>query len=917
MADPHHTDTARAPRLASLLLRVLLPGSEAEFIVGDLDEEFGGHAVERLGLRGARRWYWRMAITSIGARWRPSVVLWRARAGARGRARETAGRGGSAGADRYGTIHGKTKTKGGGHMDRLWQDVHYAVRSLLRSPGFTLVALLILTLGIGANTAMFTVVNSVLLRPLPFPQSDRLVRVWSARAEGARGSLSMPDFRDWAERTTTLSDLGLYSTLPSDLILQNEGPAEEVETAHVSAGFFETLGVPAYLGRTLRPEEEYGQNRVVVLSHGTWVRRFGSDPGIVGRTLTLQNEGYEVVGVMPVGFGFPTPDIEMWTFLTIIPEESIPLNLRVVRFLDAVGRLGPGSTVESATADLSAVAASLSTEYADSNEGLIQATVEPLHQTMVGDARTPLLVLLGAVGFILLIASANMANLLLARGTGRGPEMAVRTALGAPKSRLIRQVLTESVVLAGLGGAAGIALSFASLRGLATWSAGVIPRATEVGPDLRVLTFAVGLSVLTGLLFGVLPALAISKSGVAETLKVGGRGGRSAKGGTQPWLVGAEVAIAVVLLVGAGLLLRSLWLTQRVDPGFAPEDRLAVTLTISASTYSERPAYMGFYREALDRFGRLPGVIEAGSIRHFPMQGAGEQTDWGVVGEDRSDAEDERYLQMIQVSPGLFRSLGIRLQQGRAITAVDTDDAPPTVVINERLARLAFGGEPAVGRALRMYGEEIEVVGVVADVKHLGLREEAPPVAYFSQEWIPRRGMTFVLHTAGNALAVVPDVRQVLADMDPEQPISEISTAAGVLSDSVAEPRFFATLLGVFALLALVLASLGIYGVISYQVGQRTRELGIRIALGAGRGDALRLVLRGGMTPAVLGTVLGLGAALALTRVMGALLFGVGSADLPTYLGVAVALLLVAGAACVVPARRATRIDPVGALRSE
>ena len=309
--------------------------------------------------------------------------------------------------------------------------------------------------------------------------------------------------------------------------------------------------------------------------------------------------------------------------------------------------------------------------------------------------------------------------------------------------------------------------------------------------------------------------------------------------------------------------------------------------------------------------------LEAGSIRHFPLQGAGEQTDWGVVGDDSPTTEDERYVQVLQVSPGLFRSLGIRLQQGRGISDADTEDAPPTVVINERLARLAFGGGPAVGRSLQMYGAEIEVVGVVADVKHFGLREEAPPVAYLSQELIPRRGMTFVLHTAGNPLAVVAGVRQTLADMDPDQPISEIATADRVLSDSVAEPRFFAVLLGVFALLALVLASLGIYGVISYQVGQRTREIGIRIALGAGRGDALRLVLHGGMTPAVLGTVIGLGAALALTRVMGALLFEVGSADLPTYLGVAAALLLVAGAACVVPAMRATRIDPVGALRAE
>ena len=404
---------------------------------------------------------------------------------------------------------------------------------------------------------------------------------------------------------------------------------------------------------------------------------------------------------------------------------------------------------------------------------------------------------------------------------------------------------------------------------------------------------------------------------MAEALKVGGRGAGRAKGGTQPWLVGAEVAVAVVLLVGAGLLLRSLWLTQRVDPGFVAEDRLAVTLTISASKYAERPTYMAFYREALDRFRRLPGVVEAGSIRYFPMQGKGEQAEWGVVGDEASTTEDERYAQILQVSPGLFRSLGIELRQGRAITALDTEEAPLTVVINERLARLAFGGEPAVGRSLRLSGTEAEVVGVVADVKHFGLRQEAPSVVYVSQERIPRRGMTFVLHTTGNPLAAVAGVRQVLADMDPDQPISEVAMAGAILSDSVAQPRFFAALLGVFALLALVLASLGIYGVISYQVGQQTREIGIRLALGAERGDTVRLVLRGGMVPAALGTLVGLGVALALTRIMEALLFGVGSADLSTYAAVAAALLLVAAVACVVPARRATRIDPVGALRAE
>ena len=623
-------DPTNAPRLAGLLLRVLLPGVEAEFIVGDLDEEFLEHVVKRLGTSGARRWYWRMAVASIGERWRLSVILHRV----------GLGRDGTSRGDRYGSIHGM-KTTGGIQMDRLLQDVRYALRSLLRNPGFTLVALLVLTLGIGTNTAMFTVVNSVLIRPLPFPQSERLVRVWAARSEGGHGGLSVPDFEDWAERTTTLSDLGLYSMLPSDLILQNEGPAEEVETAFVSAGFFEALAVPARLGRTLRREEEYGQNWVVVLSHDSWVRRFGSDPTLVGRTLTLKNEGYEVVGVMPQGFGFPTPDVEMWAFLTVIPESSIPLQLRPVRFLNAVGRLALGSTVETAADDLGSVAAALSTEYADTNEGLNRATVEPLHQTMVGNVRTPLLVLLGAVGFILLIACANMANLLLARGTSRGAEMTVRTALGAPKGRLIRQVLTESVVLSGLGGLAGVALSFAGLRSLTSWSAEVIPRAAEVSPDLHVLVFAVGLSLLTGILFGVLPAFAISRTGVPQALKVGGRGVGRGRGGTQSWLVGVEVAVAVVLLVGAGLMLRSLWLTQRVDPGFDAEDRLAVTLTISAATYPERPDYMGFYREALDRLGRLPGVLEVGSIRHFPMQGAGEQAGWSVVGDDPTATEDE------------------------------------------------------------------------------------------------------------------------------------------------------------------------------------------------------------------------------------------------------------------------------------
>jgi predicted permease len=804
-------------------------------------------------------------------------------------------------------------------MGALIQDLRYAFRQLVKHPGFTLVAVLTLALGIGATTALFTVINGVLVRPLPYPNPDQLLLLYSAYPDRGsnRGTLSRPDFDDWARRSRTIERMGLYTTLPGNLVLSDQEGAREVRTAHVSWGLLSTLGTGPALGRVFREDDETGNPFVVVLSHGFWLRQFGGDSSVVGRTVTLSDKSFQVIGVMPQGFGFPDPNVEAWALLAIIPPENIPMQLRGVRFLRAVGRLARGATPDQARQDLSAIALALSHEYPEPNEGLEAADVRPLRDAVVGNVEMALLILFGAVGLVLLIASANVASLLLARGIARHRELAVRTALGASRRRVVRLLVTESAVLGVLGGVAGCVLAFWGVEVILARSAGIIPRVGEVSPDGRVLAFALAVTLFTVLLFGLLPAWAVARADPARQLgEAGGDRGTTrlrARGG----LVAAEVAVAVVLLIGAGLLVRSLWTLSDVNPGFRPDGALALTLTIPTSRYPARADFLGQHDRLLARFRAIPGVEVAGSIRYLPMRGVGETAGWEVPGAPAGQRSERRTAESLQVTPDLFRALGVPLLAGRPVSAEDVDDAPPVIVVSETLARQAFPGQNAVGRIVHVYGETVTIVGVVGDVHQRALETAPTPTIYVPLRQVPRRAMTFVLRTDGNPLTLAAAAERAVHEVDPGQAISEMTPLDAVVGDSIARPRFFTLLLSLFAVLAVALAAVGIYGVLAFAVRQRTRELGIRMALGADRRETLLLVVRQGMRPAGLGLVVGFVAAVGLSHLMRGLLFEIRPLDPITY-GVGVVLLSgVALAACWIPGTRAMRVDPMEALRHE
>jgi predicted permease len=812
--------------------------------------------------------------------------------------------------------------RGGRVLDDLSQDLRFTLRKLRRSPGFALVVLLTLALGIGANTAIFTLVDSILLRPLPFPAPDRLVRVYQTAPErGAfRGTLSLPDGRDLGERSRMVSALGMYSALPSGLIFTGGDQPRELATAYVSGGFFPALAVSALYGRTLLPEEEEGDNHVVVLSHAFWLQEAGGDPSVVGTTLDMEGIAFRVVGIMPPDFAFPDPDVEIWTFLTVIDPSSIPLQLRPVRILNALARLAPGVGLEEAQAELSAIAQRIQEEFAEGRTPeVVGASLVPLQEAMVGDARLALVVLLGAVGLILLIACANVANLLLARGIGRGQEMALRAALGAGRSRLAMQLLTESVLLGLVGGGTGLVFALLGVEAFVARGGELLPRTWEVGIRWEVLFFTLGISLLTGLVFGLLPAATAARTDPSQGLRRGPLRGSTA-GGQQrvrQTLVVAQVAVAVVLLVGAGLMTRSLVSLQNVDPGFRAEGLLGVTVSLSDVLFREREEYMGAYHTLLERYRTLPGVEGAASIRYLPMRGSGEQVTYTVVGRAPPPRGQEPTAWTLQVSQDLFQVMGIPLLAGRSFSPDDRAEPPLVTVVNETLAREAFNGEDPVGQRLAFWGYEAEVVGVVGDVHQEGLRESPLPTAYIHQEQVARSAMTFVLRTAGRPLQMAGPARQVVAELEPNQAITAIESVEEVVHGSTARARFITLLLGSFAILAFVLAALGIYGVVAYLVARQLHEIGIRLALGARPSEAMGLVLRRGLAPVVLGLVLGVALSLPLTRPLGGLLFQVGAGDPASYLSGASLLLAAALVATLVPACRALRANPGSLLGQE
>jgi predicted permease len=812
-------------------------------------------------------------------------------------------------------------------MRTLLQDVRYGARMLLKNPGFTFVAVLVLALGIGANTALFSVVNGVLLRPLPYGDPERIVTLWERNERDgiARDDVSPANFLDWQERATAFSEIAFANPFSFDYTGGDE--PEVLRNALVSRGFFQILGTNALHGRTFLPEEyEAGKSQVVVLGHGLWQRRFGGDPKIVGRTLTLDDKPYTVVGVMPPEFRlhlFDKPE-EMWS------PQVLTENLRSQRkatYLKVIARLKPGATVEGARAEMDAIAARLAEEHPSTNQGVGITTIT-LPEQMTGAWRPALLVLLGAVGCVLLIACANVASLLLARGATREREFAIRGAVGASRLRLVRQLLTENLMLAALGCAGGLALAAWGVDLIVALNPADIPRIEQVGLDGATLGFAIGVSLITALVFGLVPALAYSKTDLNLSLKESGRGTTTGLAGSRlrGGLVVMEIALSFVLLIGAGLLLRSFVGLLRVDPGFAPDKVLALQTFIwdKYTTPEQRTAYVN---EALERIKSLPGVEAAGVTTALPLLESSSNTSVPLVieGQPAPPTGQEPVAQATIATGDYFSAMGARLLGGRLFNQFDTKDSPKVALINETMRRRYWAGEDPLGRkftvrSTRGEGQSaitLEVVGVVGDLRHEGLDKEPRPEFFRPHTQSPSGSIIFVVRTTGDPASLIPALKARLWEINRAQPFYYVSTMEQLLSDSLKARRFSLALLALFATLALVLAVTGIYGVMSFTAGRRTHEIGVRMALGAGRLDVLKLVIGQGMRLALVGVAIGSIVSLALTRVMSSLLYGVSASDPTTFAGIALLLTVVAFLACYVPARRAASVDPLAALRHE
>lgn len=823
-------------------------------------------------------------------------------------------------------------------MDNLLQDLRYGARMLFKNPGFTLIAMLTLALGVGANTAIFSVINAVLLRSLPYQESERLV-LYNERSPQMEGmSISWPNYTDWRAQQRIFEEMGVYNR--GDYNLTGEGQPERIQAGQVTASLFRTLRVQAAQGRVFTDEEDKpGGPPVVVLSHGLWQRRFGGDPQVIGKTLSFNDRGYTVIGVMPQGFRFPSR-VEMWVPVGQLSDQPSWKQRGNHPGLYGVARLKPGATVEQARAEMDTIAAGLEKLYPNSNQDN-RLRIMPLLENYVRDVRRGLWVLFGAVGFVLLIACANIANLLLAKSTARAKELAVRSALGAGRWRIVRQLLTESLLLAVIGGALGLLLAQWGVDFILKNSPDAIPRAQEIGLDTRVFIFTFAVSILTGLVFGLIPAWHASRVDVHETLKEGGRGNSGSRQWLRASLVVTEVAAALVLLVGAGLLIRSFYRLNQVNPGFSYERLWSANITLPEKKYSPEQR-IEFWRSLTERLRSVPGVEAASFSSGLPLGNNGWQTSFTVEGRPLPPPGQSPLMEACLVSPDYFRAMSIPLLAGRYFNDQDNlqhlagrdlsklsenerfSAGLNAIVIDEEFAKRYWPNENAVGKHLRLGGRGskdaplLTVVGIVGRVKMESLSGGTDYVqGYFSSLQLPFNGMTAVIKSTVEPASLTGAVSRQVASLDPNQPIYNIRTMEQIRDESVATEKLNVTLLMLFAGVALALALVGIYGVMSYAVTQRTHEIGIRVALGAQASDVLRMVVGQGMLLAGAGVGIGLALAFGLTRLMSTLLFGISATDPATFVAVTGVLVLVALVACYVPARRATKVDPMIALRCE
>jgi putative ABC transport system permease protein len=813
-------------------------------------------------------------------------------------------------------------------METLLRDLRYGMRGLLKRPGFTAIVVLTLALGIGANTAIFSVVNAVLLRPLPFADSTRLVALGQTYPSdrAALTQFSFRNFADFRDQSKSFERLAAYYN--TNLTITGQGPAMRLRAAVVTADLFPLLGATPALGRVFQPaEDQKGGGTPVVLSYECWQRYLGGDPAAIGRTVTLDNKTFTIIGVMPAKFDFPIrpQPTEVWISTALDYEstgEGSIMVSRGYRGWRVIGRLKPEVTLAQAQAELDVIGANIAAQFPEANKDLGLRAV-PLLESLVGNLRTTLLLILGAVGVVLLIACANVANLLLERAVTRQREITVRLALGASRWRITRQHLTESLMLSFAGSVVGVLFAIWGTDVIVSLSPEGIARITETRLDLNVLAFTAAISVLTGILFGLAPALAVSGTRLAEALK---EGGRSAAGGlrtnrTRGLVVVVEIAMAVVLLVAAGLLIQSLVRLQQVALGFEP--RKVLTMTVVMSPAKVDPQQISdFYREVSERVRTVPGVTGASVVSQLPLSGNGASTSLNIEGHP-DDPSDEGMGLIHSVGPDYFRLMGIPVVKGREINAQDTMKSKPVLIINETLARKFFPGEEPVGKRM-MPGFSTngpvmmrEIVGIVGDVKHSGPQAETIPEFYFAQSQMPMQGMTLVVRTAGDPNSVVSGVRNEIQSIDKNAPVYLVRTAEEYVARSVKSPRFNTLLLSAFAVVALILTVIGLYGVISCSVSQSTHEIGIHVALGAQTSDVLKMVLGQGMVLTLAGVGIGLAAAFGLTRLMSGLLFGIRATDPITFVEVSLLIVVVAIVACFIPARRAAKVDPLVALRYE